>query len=71
MRTFPRVWTPTRLIKLIIMLVVLLAFAMYFSSCTKATQPYGKPLQTIEVRVQGVNADNTSAGYSEIAVFRG
>ncbi len=70
MRTYPRIWTRTRFIKLVIALATFLAMAMYFSSCTKATQPYGKPKQTIEVRIQGVNADNSDAGTSEVAAFR-
>lgn len=49
--------------------VIFLMLGIALCSCKKANTPAKQIPSTFEIKVEGINADNTSAGESPVAVF--
>lgn len=61
--------TLPKFLRYLALCIILLAVTMYLTSCSKHSDTPAIP-GTYEVRVEGINADGTSAGYSPISTFQ-
>jgi hypothetical protein len=61
--------TLPKFLRYLLLCIALLTALMYMSACSKKTDAKPAPV-TYEVRIEGINADSTGAGYSPIASFQ-